>query len=118
MTDRLADLTRDLIAFRDERDWKKFHTLKDLILSVGIEAGELMELAQWIDTAELEARTTDPAFRQRLSEEVSDVFLYLLLICEKMGVDPIDAALHKIAMNRRKYPPEKARGRAVKYTDL
>lgn len=114
----LAELTRQLIAFRDERDWRQFHGLKNLIASVSIEAGELLELAQWASDGELEARVDDPHFKHRLGEECADVLLYLLLVCERAGIDLARAAADKIAANARKYPADKAHGKATKYTEL
>ncbi|MBF0246712.1 MAG: nucleotide pyrophosphohydrolase [Alphaproteobacteria bacterium] len=118
MTDSIQDLTSRLTRFRDDRDWRRFHNLKDLIQSVGIEAGELMELTQWKDTGTVEDLITNPDFRARLAEEVSDVFLYLLLIAERAGLDIVDEAHRKIDLNDAKYPVEKARGTAKKYTEL
>ncbi|MEG3619063.1 nucleotide pyrophosphohydrolase [Magnetovibrio sp. PR-2] len=118
MSQLINDLTERLIAFRDARDWRQFHSLKDLIASASIEAGELLELTQWKDAAELEAKVDDPDFRARLSEEVSDVFLYLLLISERAGIDLVTEAHKKIVKNDEKYPVEKAKGNARKYTEL
>ena len=114
----LAELTRRLVAFRDERDWRQFQTLKNLILSVNLEASELLELAQWKDDREVEATLSDQAFMSRLSEECADVFLYLLLICERAGIDLPVAAAKKIELNAAKYPVDKARGNARKYTEF
>lgn len=118
MNDPILDLTTRLMRFRDDRDWRQFHSLKDLILSVGIESGELLELTQWKDSQMVEDAITDPDFRTRLSEEVSDVFLYLLLIAERAGIDIIEEAHRKIDKNDAKYPVEKAKGSAKKYTKL
>lgn len=112
------DLTKRLIDFRDARDWKQFHGLKDLLLSLSLEAAELLELAQWKRDDEVEALIGDPAFTEKLSDESADVFLYLLLICERAGIDLIAAAEAKIAKNDAKYPVDKARGTAKKYTEL
>jgi NTP pyrophosphatase (non-canonical NTP hydrolase) len=117
MTADLKELTQRLVAFRDARDWRQFHGIKNLIVSVGVEAGELLELVQWLDDAGAEAALADAGFRQRLAEECADVLLYLLLACERAGVDLGQAALTKIAANAEKYPVEKARGHARKYTD-
>jgi len=115
----LQALTDAILAFRDERDWQQFHGLKDLVLSVGIEAGELMELVQWKGEAELEAALADDdGFRHRLGEEAADVLYYLLLVCEKAGIDLAAAAWDKMAANAAKYPADKARGNARKYTEL
>lgn len=114
----LAELTDRLIAFRDARDWRQFHSLKNLILSAGLESAELLELTQWKDDGAVEDAIADPAFRARLAEECADVLLYLLLIAERAGIDLGAAAAAKIEINEGKYPVEKARGNARKYTEL
>ena len=114
----LDDLTRRLIAFRDVREWRPFHGLKNLMLSLNLEAAEILELTQWKSDDEVEAATADAEFRDRLGEECADVLLYLLLICERAGIDLEAAASAKIELNATKYPVEKARGNARKYTAL
>ena len=115
----LEELTRRLVAFRDARDWKQFHTLKNLLLSLALEAAEALELAQWKTDEELDAALeSDEKLRARLEEECADVLLYLLLIAEKAGFDLAEAAARKIELHARKYPVEKARGRADKYHEL
>jgi NTP pyrophosphatase (non-canonical NTP hydrolase) len=111
-------LTGRLLEFRDARDWRQFHGLKNLMLSLNLEAAELLELAQWRDDAEIEAAIEDPEFRARLGEECADVLLYLLLICERAGIDLGRAADAKITRNGEKYPVEKSRGNSRKYTEL
>lgn len=114
----LQTLTARLIEFRDARDWRQFHSLKNLLLSLNLEAAELLELAQWKDDAAVEELAADPAFRARLAEECADVLLYLLLICERAGIDLGRAAAEKIETNAARYPVKKARGNARKYTEL
>lgn len=114
----LAVLTRDLLAFRDERDWKQFHTLKNLIVSLNLEAAELLELTQWKSDAEVEALPADPAACEALADECADVLLYLLLVAEAAGIDLAAAARAKLAKNAVKYPADKARGSCAKYTEL
>jgi NTP pyrophosphatase (non-canonical NTP hydrolase) len=114
----LDELTGRLVAFRDARDWKQFHALKNLMLSLSLEAAELLELTQWKSDEEIEAAMRDPAFRERLEEECADVLLYLLLIAERADIDLAEAASRKIARNEEKYPVDKARGNARKYTEL
>ncbi len=119
MNPDLEELTRRLIAFRDARDWRQFHSMKNLILSASLEAAEIMELVQWKDDEAVEhAAQGDTDFRARLAEECADVLLYLLLICERAGIDLTEAAVAKIELNEKKYPVEKARGNAKKYTEL
>jgi NTP pyrophosphatase (non-canonical NTP hydrolase) len=100
----LRTLTELQLRFRDERDWQRFHTLKNLILSLNLEAAEVLELAQWKTDAELEQQKTDPAFRERLGEECADVLLYLVLVAEAGGIDLMEAARAKIGKNAIKYP--------------
>jgi len=118
MSPTLAELTDRLVAFRNARDWRRFHSLKNLILSVSIESAELRELTQWQDDAAVESRIDEPEFRARLAEECADVLLYLLLIAERAGFELNAVAMEKIEINARKYPVEKAHGNARKYTEL
>ncbi len=112
------ELTDRLIAFRDARDWRQFHSLKDLIVSLNLEAGELLELTQWQGSEAFEIAAGNVDTRQRLAEECADIFLYLLLICERTGIDLSQAAAAKIAVNESKYPVEKSKGNARKYDQL
>ena len=114
----LEELTGRLIAFRDARDWKQFHTVKNLIVSLALEAAELMEITQWKTDAEVEVAVADPAVKARLEEECADVFLYLLLLAERLDIDLARAAGGKINRNDAKYPVAKSRGNARKYNDL
>lgn len=114
----LDELTRQLIQFRDERDWRQFHALKDLILSLSLEASELLELSQWKPEQKFEEEATSEPMKQRLKEECADVLLYLLLICERCDIDLQAAAAEKLAANARKYPVDKSHGTSTKYTDL
>lgn len=110
----LAELTAELVAFREARDWGRFHALRHLIVSLNLEAGELLELIQWKSDAEVEALAGDG----RLHDECADVLLYLLLIAERSGFDLVAAARAKLIKNARKYPVDKARGTCAKYTEL
>jgi len=112
------ELTQQLLNFRDARDWRQFHSLKDLILSVSLEASELVELTQWKSAEDFEKEVFDEPMQQRLREECADVFLYLLLVAERAGIDIQQAAADKIEANGIKYPVDKARGTAKKYDKL
>ncbi|WP_420475612.1 nucleotide pyrophosphohydrolase [Noviherbaspirillum sp. ST9] len=114
----LDAIRRQLLAFRDERDWKQFHTLKNLIVSLNLESAELLELTQWKTDAQLDAAKGDPAFREALRDECADVLLYLLLVADDAGIDLLEAAQAKIAKNAARYPVEQAFGSAKKYTEL
>ena len=118
MSPSLQNLTDRLIEFRDARDWRQFHSLKNLVLSLNLESSELLELSQWKDDAQFEAALSEPEFKARLAEECADVLLYLLLICDHAEIDLGRAASEKIDANTAKYPVEKARGNARKYTEF
>jgi NTP pyrophosphatase (non-canonical NTP hydrolase) len=111
-------LLEQVLAFRDERDWKQFHTLRNLIVSTSIEAGELLETIQWKTDAEIEALLRDPEQLRDLRHECADVFLYLLLTADAAGFDLLDAAAEKLKLNAGRYPADKAKGKATKYSDL
>lgn len=113
-----VSLTERLIHFRDERDWQQFHNLKDLIVSLNLEAAEVLELTQWKSSDSVEDMAATASGKARLAEECSDVLLYLLLIAERAGIDLVKAAHEKIAVNELKYPVDKARGNAAKYSEL
>ncbi|MBU2582226.1 MAG: nucleotide pyrophosphohydrolase [Alphaproteobacteria bacterium] len=118
LTPSLDNLTARLIAFRDARDWRQFHSLKNLIASLNLEAAEVLELTQWKTDEQFEAEVATDKGKARLAEECADVLLYLLLISERAGIDLADAARSKIDQNEAKYPIEKSKGSATKYTDL
>lgn len=114
----LDELTRRLVEFRDARDWAQFHSAKNLMVSLALEAAELLEVAQWKSDAQLDAALADPAVKRRLEEECADVLLYLLLLAERAGIDLAAAAAAKIRLNGERYPVAKSRGNALKYNEF
>ena len=102
-----------VIRFRDDRDWRQFHTPKDLAISMSLEAAELLELFQWSGT-DLECTEK----RDKLREELADVLSYCILMADVCGLDLDEIMNEKITKNEAKYPVEKARGNAAKYTEL
>lgn len=112
----LDDLTRRIVAFRDARDWKQFHTAKNLAASIGIEAAELLELFQWSSDATI----ADDLARRKddVERELADVLIYSLLLAHDGGIDLRAAIERKIAENEAKYPAHKARGSRAKYDEL
>jgi NTP pyrophosphatase (non-canonical NTP hydrolase) len=91
--------------FRDERDWLKFHDPKSLAASVSIEAAELLELFQWLTPDE--SRRYALEHRERVSEEIADVAIYLIELADVAGIDLAHAIESKLAKNAVKYPPKK-----------
>ena len=114
----IEELTEMAVAFRDARNWEQFHTVKNLLISLNLEAAELLELVQWKDDAAVEQEAATEEFKERLAEECADTFVYLLLICRTAGIDLAKATEIKIQHNSEKYPAEKAYGSAKKYTEL
>jgi dCTP diphosphatase len=114
--DRLEQLRTRLAAFAAERDWDQFHNPKNLAMALTGEVGELVEHFQWLtfeQAADLPADT-----REEVALEAADVFLFLLRLCDKLDIDLAHAAERKLALNAKKYPVDKARGRAAKYDKL
>lgn len=106
----IDDLIKELTEFRDARDWKQFHNSKDLALALSIEASELLELFLW--------KGNEDCNKERLEEELADVFMYGLLLAEKNNLNVAEIISKKIAQNNEKYPVEKAKGTAKKYNEL
>jgi NTP pyrophosphatase (non-canonical NTP hydrolase) len=109
----IIEITNALVDFRDERDWKQFHDTKNLAIALSIEVAELNELFLWKSIKE-----SDEVDTERLKEELADVFAYAFLLAEKHQLDVKQIVLDKIARNAEKYPVEKAKGTATKYTEL
>ena len=109
----MREATKALIEFRDARDWKQFHDPKNLASALGIEAAELNEVFLWKSTEA--SRDVD---LDRVKEELADVFAYALLMAEAFGLDPEQIVLDKVRANAEKYPVDKAKGTAAKYTEL
>lgn len=108
---RWEALRADLRSFVDERAWDEFHAPKDLAVGLNVEAGELLEHFQWRDPGPEALREDAEGFRL-LREEVADVFLYCLLLADKLGIDILEAGHDKLEVNREKYPEGEWRGRA------
>jgi len=109
-------LLRDkLRAFAEARDWDQFHSPKNLSMALMVEVAELMEHFQWLT----EAQSLDLAAENKnaVSEELADILLYLVRLSDKLGVDLLEAALHKLEKNAVKYPAEQVRGSAKKYSE-
>ena len=108
----LPALLTELRAFVAEREWAQFHDPKNLAMLIGSEAGELVAEYRWVRNEEADAHSRDPAARARIAAEIGDVGLALLLLCDRIGLDPLEAMREKLVTNREKYPVETARGRA------
>ncbi|SEH29613.1 nucleotide pyrophosphohydrolase [Chryseobacterium culicis] len=99
-----------LLKFRDDRDWEQFHNSKDLALALSIEASELLEIFLWKKNEDFD--------KDKLEEELADVFMFGLLLANKNNIDINDIIVKKLQKNNEKYPVEKAKGKSNKYDDL
>ncbi|MBX9636806.1 nucleotide pyrophosphohydrolase [Nitrosomonas sp.] len=106
----IKEITEILLKFRNERDWAQFHNAKDLALALNIEAGELLEAFLW--------KSSEQADIGKVKEELADVFAFAFLLAEKYDLDVKQIVLEKMEQNAQKYPVEKSRGVAKKYTEL
>ena len=112
----INELTKKIIAFRDARDWKQFHNPKDIALSLVLEATEVMEHFQWKNKEEMEKYVVTN--KSDIGEELADVLYWVLLMSSDLDIDILDALEKKISKNEEKYPVEKAKGNAKKYTEF
>ena len=108
----IQELIDLLVKFRDERDWGQFHDSKNLALALSIEAAELNELFLW--KKDSESKNID---RERLKEELADVFAYALMLAERNNLSVSDIVKQKIQKNAEKYPVEECRGSSAKYKE-
>ena len=106
-------ITKALLEFRDERNWKQFHNPKDLAIALSIEAGELNELYLWKNYEQF-----DTVNLEKVKEELADVFAYAFMLAEKYGFDVQEIVMDKMKKNAEKYPVEKSKNLATKYTDF
>ena len=113
-----AELTEEVIAFRDARNWKQFHTLNHLAAGLSIEAAELQELFLWKTSEEAQAFVQSAEGKERLGEELADILIYLLYIAREAGIDLPNALQDKLVKNGQKYPVDKSYNSARKYDAL
>jgi len=106
----MDDALKKLLSFRDEREWSQFHNPKDLALAISIEANELLAEFLW--------KNHEDADPEKVKKEVADVMTFCLFMCDKFGWEPEQIILEKLEENKKKYPVNKAKGNAKKYTDL
>jgi len=112
----IKELQGKVIQFRDRRDWAQYHNPKDLAISISLEASELLEIFQWKNADEVEGIMRDENSRKRVQEELGDIFIYALNMSHAFGFDPSEVILNKLRINEEKYPVEKSKGSADKYT--
>lgn len=110
-------LNEEIENFINERDWDQFHSVKNLSMAMTKEASELMEIFQWMKEEESNKVKDHPDLQSRVQDEVADVFVYLLRIAIKTGIDLEHAVRQKMIKNSQKYPADKVRGNSRKYNE-
>ncbi|HNR93503.1 MAG TPA: nucleotide pyrophosphohydrolase [Kiritimatiellia bacterium] len=108
-------LIRDIKQFAQERDWEQYHSPRNLIMALSVEVAEVMEHFLWL-TGE-QSRNLPEKKKNVIMDEIGDVQILLAHLADQMGIDPIEAARQKLVKNRAKYPADKVRGKALKYTE-
>jgi NTP pyrophosphatase (non-canonical NTP hydrolase) len=116
MSNSLDDLAKEIKEFAKNRDWEQFHSPKNLSMALVVEASELMEIFQWLTPEESE-KLTRTQFA-KVKDEIGDVMIYLVRLADCLSISPVGAAHEKLHKNKDRYPVEKARGSAKKYTEF
>lgn len=117
-TTTIEELKNAVIEFRDRRNWKQFHDIKNLSMGLSVEAAELQELFLWKTPEEIAAMLSASATRKKIEEELADVFVFLLYLSEAAGMDLSTAVRAKLLVNDKKYPVDKSYNSSKKYTEL
>jgi NTP pyrophosphatase (non-canonical NTP hydrolase) len=112
----LKSLKLDLRDFADIRDWNQFHSPKNLCMALSVEVAEIAEHFQWL--TEEQSRNLPQDKLDEVATELADTLLYLIRLADKLEIDLAAAAFNKIQVNEQKYPADKARGNAKKYTEF
>ncbi len=115
-TDSLEQLRRQLAGFAEERDWQQFHSPKNLSMALIAEAAELVEHFQWL--SEAQSHNLDETKHAQVRLELADILIYLVRTADQLNIDLIRAANDKIAINRKRYPVEKVKGKAGRAEDF
>ncbi len=113
---QINQLTEKINQIRDDREWRQFHTPKNLAMSVAIEAGELLEEFQWLDDKELKNISLEK--KSKIGLEIADVLIYLLMLSDDLEIDVMESIKAKLNEVNKKYPIEKSKGRSTKYNQL
>jgi NTP pyrophosphatase (non-canonical NTP hydrolase) len=113
----MNDLIHELRRFVEERDWRQFHDPKNLAMLLASEVGELVAEYRWVPGPAADAHSQAALSRARIADEIGDVGIALLLLCDRTGIDLFTAIADKLAKNRTRYPPDKSRGKAERPTE-
>jgi len=112
----IQELKDKIKSFVKERDWEQYHSPKNLSMSLAIEVAELMEIFQWLTIEQSKEVAIDPVQKEKIQDEIADIAVYLLNLCNVLDVDISDAIIAKLKKNEKKYPAELVKGKSRKYT--
>jgi dCTP diphosphatase len=107
----ISGIKKEIARFIEEREWEQFHSPKNLSMSITIEAAELMEIFQWMDVDEARSKSALPEMKRKIEEEIADISIYILSLCNTLRLDLSACIAAKIEKNREKYPADKCRGK-------
>jgi len=110
------EIIEKILQFREARDWEQFHTPKNLSESIVIEASELLEVFQWVESSKSQQLAFEK--KNKIEDEVADIMIYILYLCNDLGIDLDNAIANKIQKNDDRYPQDKSKGNSKKYTEL
>ena len=111
----MKELAQQLRRFAEDRNWQQFHSPKNLASALVVETAELLEHFQWL--TEQQSRDLGPEKLSEVKDEIGDILIYLVRIADELGIDPMEAASDKLEKNAKKYPADKVRGKALKYSE-
>ena len=111
----MQELKSDLRKFAKERDWEQFHSPKNLAMALSVEVSEIVEHFQWL--TQEQSKKLDPAKLEKVKDEIADVMIFLVILADKLGIDPVQAAKEKIIKNEKNYPVGRVKGKALKYSE-
>ncbi|MEW5821886.1 MAG: nucleotide pyrophosphohydrolase [Cyanobacteriota bacterium] len=115
---QIDKLTEQILKFRDDRDWEQFHNLKDLSIGLNIESSELMELFLWKNADEVNDFISNEDNKTKVEDELADIFIFCLLVANKIDADIEKIVQLKLEKNSKKYPVDKSKGSAKKYNQI
>jgi dCTP diphosphatase len=110
----IEGISKMLMKFAEDRDWGQYHSPKNLAISLAVEAGELLEIFQWLP----ENPPYDETVRDKAAMEIADILIYTIMLSLEMNIDMEKSVIKKIKVNDEKYPVDKAKGIATKYNEL
>ena len=116
MNGGVDEVIKKIIEFREERDWEQFHDPKNLAEAISIEAGELLEQFLWLSTED--SKKIGGSKLKKVKEEVADILIFIVYMCDALGIELAEEVQKKVEANRKKYPVDKSKGSSKKYTDL